>query len=816
MTRLNQIEMEERMTQAGIVRTSDMIEKAEKDGRAHQNPYAKELYQTFVMPVADVVREDYTNTHASNQHAAARLLSALDPEAVSFLAVRTVMSRLLDGQNNLNNHRTLAYEVGRIIHCELVLVQIEAVNPALYHTLTSDFQRRLSKDARHRMTVFKRQAKAAGIEWVEWPKGSRDQVGIYLLGLLESVGMIEIEHDLPGMRHHRANPYRNVILSAAVIDRVNTINEYVSMTMPVYGPCVEPPLDFTTTQDGGYHTPALRRVSRGLVRCGAVNRELYNDASMPLVFEAVNNLQRTEWQVHGELLDIVQRVAENFTTKEIVSLADHPKPPVPDWLVGVDRKNLPADKQAEFKAWKRTMTDWYEQRKLLGIRYGRFYSATRSASLYREYPSIWFVYFADSRGRLYPMTYGINPQGSDLQKALLRFAKGKPVTTPEAILWFKVQGANKWGFDKATLEERAAWAEQNRDLILSYAADPIANSGWTEADSPLQFLSWALEYDKWQAAPDKFLSHLPISMDGSCNGLQNLSALLRDSIGGRATNLTNNERMQDIYATVAKAAAHRLTNLRFEDSSKQEAQAAWLKHGIDRSGVKRSVMTTPYGVTRKSATEYVITDYLKEGKGPAFTKDQYYEAAYVLMSAVWPAIGDVVVKGREAMEWLKKCASSIIKEKKDGNDTIISWTTPSGFIASQSYYEAEFHRIKTRLHGTCQIKVASETDEPDRAKHTNGLAPNFVHSMDAAHLHLVAAEAKRQGIDSLAMIHDDYGTHAADSAALARVIRERFVWMYENHDPIQAFSDRYPLVPTPPVKGDLDIREVLQSKYFFS
>lgn len=29
-------------------------------------------------------------------------------------------------------------------------------------------------------------------------------------------------------------------------------------------------------------------------------------------------------------------------------------------------------------------------------------------------------------------------------------------------------------------------------------------------------------------------------MDGSCNGLQNLSALFRDEIGGQATNLTAN------------------------------------------------------------------------------------------------------------------------------------------------------------------------------------------------------------------------------------------------------------------------------------
>jgi DNA-directed RNA polymerase len=41
--------------------------------------------------------------------------------------------------------------------------------------------------------------------------------------------------------------------------------------------------------------------------------------------------------------------------------------------------------------------------------------------------------------------------------ALLRFADGLPLTDATAVMWFCVQGANKFGFDKATLEERQAW-----------------------------------------------------------------------------------------------------------------------------------------------------------------------------------------------------------------------------------------------------------------------------------------------------------------------------------------------------------------------
>jgi len=88
--------------------------------------------------------------------------------------------------------------------------------------------------------------------------------------------------------------------------------------------------------------------------------------------------------------------------------------------------------------------------------------------------------------------------------------------------------------------------------------------------------------------------------------------------------------------------------------------------------------------------------------------------------------------------------------------------------------------------------------------------------MDAAHLHLVSAAAGSRLIDHLAMIHDNYGTHAADAEKLYHLIREMFVWMYEKHDPVQALQDKYPVIPNPPEKGGLDINEVLKSKFFFS
>lgn len=811
-----QVEVEESMYYGGVQRATKMMEKAEAGGRAHQNPYAQAIFQEFVLPLAAALHTEVHTPRAGRKQAHAGLLAPLNPEAVAFLAVRTTINLCMEGGRDHTLSR-VAYSVGRTIHNELVLAQLEQSAPELYYTLSRDLGRRMSKDERHRMTVFKMQAKKAGIEWSEWDLGSRHQVGMYLLGMLMVAGMVEIE-PLRAGRPGMPRPPRMVTLSDAVLEKITKVRAFVAIAAPLYGPCVAPPLDWTSVQGGGYHTALVRRRRPLLVNATATARPLYREHQMPTVLAAVNAIQRTGWRINRSILDTVKEVGKHFGTDEIVTLSDLPVPPRPDSIAkDLAREDMTPEQAEAFKEWKRRMAEYYTEKKARGIKYGRLHTALRVAEEFREAPAIYFVHMADSRGRLYPLSYGVSPQGSDLQKALLEFSEGKPLNTPQAIRWFHVQGANKWGFDKATLEDRHKWVVERQDLILSFAENPLDNRGWTEADCPLQFLAWCFEYRDWfNDNTDSFVSRLPISMDGSCNGLQNLSALFRDEVGGRATNLTKLDVMEDIYRRVAEAATVRMQAAVEEDPVRESLRQRWLAHGIARSAVKRSVMTTPYGVTRRSATEYVITDYLRAGSAPCFQQAEYRKAADVLMEYAWPAIGDVVVKGTQAMAWLKSSARKIIHNLPEGEEPLISWVTPSGFLATQAYFETEIHRINTHLSGSEKIRVLSETDDPDVARHASGLAPNFVHSMDAAHLHLTAAAAAQAGIGSLAMIHDDYGTHAADAQALFELIRQQFVKMYNENDPIADFVAKYPACPIPPSPGTLDINEVLESDFFFS
>jgi DNA-directed RNA polymerase len=813
---LTQREVEEGMYAGGVKRAELSALRLEQTGKASENPYAKEVYREFVLPVAAQILDDIQTKGVGRRQAHVALLEDLDAEAVAFLAVRTTLNTLMQHGlgTELANVRGLSTFIGRSIFTELLLRDFDAANPELYYTLARDFQRRMSKSERHRLNAMRHEAKKNGIKIREWPLGAREQVGMYLLSLLEGAGMIEI---LPMRIVNGRNVPADVVFTASLLVKLDKIKAYVALTSPVYGPCVEPPCDWVSGTDGGFHTPRMRRAAPLLVRGPISSRHLYREAHMPTVLTAVNALQRTAWRINQRMLDIVFELSKaGGSGDEIVGPGFTAKPVAPDWLspdMGVDA--MTAAQETQFRAWKLKLAEWYTQRKISGSRYNRFYAATRTANQFREYPALYFVHFADTRGRVYPYTYGVSPQGSDLQKSLIEFAEGKPLDTPEARRWFLIHGANKYGFDKADLFARALWVSERHELWLHIAADPINHREWEEADKPLQFLAWCLEYAE-SAESDDFVSHLPISMDGSCNGLQNLSAMLRDEIGGAATNLMDNAKMADIYQIVADKCRERMEATQGVGEVEESMRLRWLNHGISRTVVKRTVMTTPYGVTQQSAQKYVVSDYLSSHPEAGFDRPEWRAASMYLMQFLWPAIGDVVVKGRQIMDWLKKGSRKIAKKFPKGEEPVIWWVTPSGFPASQCYFEQEVHRIRTHLHGDEKIRLYTETDDPDVNSHTTGMAPNFVHSMDASHLHLTAAAATGAGIGSLAMIHDDYGTHAADAATLYRLIREQFVWMYEQHDPLRSLQAKYPLLGVPPDRGDLDITEVLRSNFFFS
>ena len=150
-------------------------------------------------------------------------------------------------------------------------------------------------------------------------------------------------------------------------------------------------------------------------------------------------------------------------------------------------------------------------------------------------------------------------------------------------------------------------------------------------------------------------------------------------------------------------------------------------------------------------------------------------------------------------------------------------TTPSGFVAYQGYRQMKQQTVSTRLQGSIRYQLTLDTEGPklNPKRQASGVSPNFVHSMDAAAMMLTILLAKHNGVSQFMMIHDSYGTVAADMDMLAQCIREAFADMYLEHDVLREFLEGLPPevraeCPPLPARGTLDIEGVRSSEFFFA
>lgn len=796
----DQIALEKTMVAHGVSRYKHSIGAAEGNDRTADTRYAQKLMREFVIPVADALEEYCGTTRPGVQGKYRALLRRIDPDVAAFLSLRSVFNSFLKSPKVVS----VASNIGQMLEDELKFSVFREEEGEYYEAIIEDFRRKGTKNYRHMHRVLTMKANEKEISWVSWTQEERVGVGMKMLDL-----MMETTDLLVKTTVYERN--KTVVLiepSPEVLDWVRRFNEYAALLYPDRMPCIIPPDEWSDLDQGGYYTPQMRRRSPMVKTREQCHRDMFA-GDITNITEALNALQNTAWTVNEKVFNVLKLAWDMALPIGLPRSEPYIIPASP--VQGKAKETFSKREKEAFEAWKEEARAIHTLEKDRVSKCFEIVRLVRLATQYREYDQFWFVYQCDFRGRMYCTTSGLSPQGTDPAKGCLLFAEGKRLGK-DGAKWLKVHGANCYGIDKVSFDDRIKWVHDNKDAILAVAADPLSHTQfWGDADSPWQFLAFCFEYDQFCREGFGMISHLPIGMDGSCNGLQHFSAMLRDEVGGKATNLLPGLLPSDIYAEVGRVCYGKLGDA--------EMDRLWKKLSADglslpRSLAKKPVMTLPYGSTRQTCTAALYAFLRENGEGLFDTRDMFRMAIH-LTPILWESIGDTVVAARAAMDWIQDCAS--VKAKV--NEPLI-WWTPIGFPVYQGTRKVKTKKIDTELCGRFQIRIGEFGDTLDVLKNRQGSSPNFVHSMDACHAMLTLLRADQYGIQSFAFVHDSFACLAADVEDLNLALRETFVEMYEENDPLLDFklsneNDKIKLPELPPV-GGLNLEEVLDSEYFFS
>jgi DNA-directed RNA polymerase len=808
----DQIAREGIMAARGEGRSKTMIGKSLERGDAALTPAGMTLTKRGIEPLSTAIQawlEQALAGNPSRRALSATLLKDVDADLAAFITIQAA----LNGASKRYTLKSTSLSLAERLECELIADKFEAENQPLY--------RAIIRNATARGLSPERQAKAVTLanrkfEVVTdlWTTSQRLHVGAKLIELMiESMGLVQCKL----LRRGKKNIPR-LQLAEDLDPWFQRYNEASTLTRPLFLPTVVPPRPWSTPYDGAYYTPVMGR-AKIISRSFPGQIEQLAKADMRTVYAGVNALQETPWRVNKRVLAVMKQAWEmDARLPCLPRREDDPIPVAPQEVAD-------AEKGSDVrKAWRNKVRAIHERNSAGRAQRFELARALTIATENADLPAIYFPHRLDFRGRAYAASTSLNPQGSDEVRGLLEFAEGKPLGE-RGLFWLGVHGANLYGNDKVSLDDRYLWAEEQVEKAWAVAEDPLSQLWWTEADKPWCFLAWCFEWaDVWpRPNKERFISHLPIALDGSCNGIQHFSAMLRDPIGGAAVNLTPSPKPNDIYGRVADRVIERL-KARVEDNEFPCWMAeAWLAFGINRKLTKRAVMVLPYGGTYKSCVDYVreaVREQIAGGKENPFG-GELMKAEQMLAGLVWAAISDVVVAARAAMGWLQQVARVATKA-----GVPLRWTTPSGFVVVQHYRELKGKRVETRFNGSVlKFRSTEEKDVIDRQRQVSAVSPNFVHSLDAAAMMRTICIAKEDGINSFAMIHDSYGTHAAETDRLAERLRIAFVQMYLETDVLQAFRDEIAEqlpeefreeLPAVPEMGTLDLKQVLDSPYFFA
>jgi DNA-directed RNA polymerase len=779
------------------------------------------LTEALTAEIAEALTTERTDSTA---HALCTTLDKLPAELLALCTIQSVLQSI--GQED--TYRDTCLLVGTNVNAELWANQLTIENPTLAENIERSIRKRHSS-AKQRRQAARSAATRAGFNFTSWSRRDRLLAGGWLVDVCVNALSLLIERVMRDDGEHM------LTITEGSIDLVIAAQRDVMKRYPVMQPVphvLKPWTDWRFPSQGNsvetFNITFLRTIHQ---ETAAAAKAAISSGQMKPAMDAVNALQGTGWSINRRVLDVMKAcIEQQIAVPGLPPAKDLPKPAYPKPWDDMEEKEQALWKLRSSQT-KMLNRSYVGQRILLS-------EDMEIAERMAQHESFYTPMNCDWRGRVYGLCH-FNFQREDRVRALFNFAQGEPLGD-DGLRWLKIHTANCGDFDKISkrpMEERVAWVDNNLGMINAIARNPMHHVDyWKGADKPFLFLAACIELASALATGKQYITHLPVSFDGSCSGLQHLCAMTR-AAEGSLVNLTPQDIPQDVYLTVAD-----IVRQRIEEDTESPLAKAWLAYGIDRKVVKRNVMTYSYsskkfGMAGQQEEDLitplgtkVLAGELDEHPFSYWAEKKHRDspsaAASYIANHTYAGIETVVEKPAEAMAFLQKLAKALAHEGKP-----VRWTTPTGLPWCNRYHEPVLTRVHLYMHDKgvrSRSKVLLGTGmkkEIDKGRAANGIAPNFVHALDAAHLMLVTNACVREGITSIATVHDSFGCLASRAGRFNEIIREEFVRMYETHDVLdevyaQSKCDltqaNWKRLPDVPAKGPLNLMEVLNARYCFA
>jgi DNA-directed RNA polymerase len=658
--------------------------------------------------------------------------------------------------------------------------------------------------------IGKRIARAIGTD--EHNIKSTLSLGDLLLETFLQDGLIDIFREYDG----RKAPYM-----------VRIVNQTDDVKPTLIGTSFEPLLPITGLYSHLTKEPFIK---------GWSNSRLFHEYLDKPFIKSLETLRQQPWKLNIPVLEAM----ENTYPSETLDLVDENGE---IFVYNIHHENLNLPKKLNHLDGTKFMGKKDPKLQRMLSKYFEYNQVLKKARLVND-QTFYQEVSCDYRGRVYYAESFLEFQGSDLARSLFLFANKKHVSE-KGFFWLKVhtaacyntsfnideipsyfktdykaylqeEGLDTISLDKMTLDDRAAWVDNNMESIKKVARHRIINMS---AEKPYSFLAACLEiegYNQSKMLRQEYMSGFPIPIDGSNNGWQHLAAMSKDKQAGTLVSLVPTPIQKDFYVAVAKE----LITIMPDWFTEKQMPMKHIRKGI----AKRGSMTRAYSAGKQRIAKNMYDDCHVEGFTVKYNIDQ--DQCDTLAGNLIKAINTVCAGPLKTTKYLQKIAEHELNSGRNN----LTWHTPSGFpVVYKAYLQHERKQRGTirgitgnkdgRIMHVIKVDVLNkETGEkvPCRRSFASGISPNVVHSYDAAHM----ANTIVGFNGSFGAVHDSFSTHANEVDFLQEVTKMNFIAQYDTENFFNTLQDtlmenKESFTFPQPETGSLDLQDVYNSKYFF-
>lgn len=817
----DQIALERLAIDEGIAAYRKAIKDAIERGEGASTKAAERMLLYWCDPLVKAVKETQdlyreNKIDEKGQTMWGPPLLMLKPEEAAVITMQTATSRLM--ADHMCSSRIVYYAIGSRCLSHILAKSLRQNEKELWE---AEFGHR-DRISDHRVRWWAKRK----MDELYWDEVSSVNLGGLLYALLAKNAhcgkpgeAFKPAFELDKIKYKQNNRFCQRTIARMTKEGLAVINEghrARQSLRPRYLPMIVPPYKWSGDEPGGYisiRTPLVSRIHK-------VQKQAIKQANLDEFYDCFQAAQCAPWRGNKRIIETFRLAREGGGEGFGMPPLDDPPPPkrpdgfIPNTTSDERWKNVPAD---ERKAYRRAIREWINETRKNRATRELTLSRMNVLDLMEKYDSFYLPHQLDFRGRINPIPAHLHHQTDDMTRSMLECGTAVDASDPQSKRWIAIHAANCWkrgGVDKLPFDERVEWVMDHLDQVVASARDPLDNRWWLGAKKPWQFLAAC-----FAMVDDEAAARLPIHLDGTCNGLQWYAALARDERGAKSVNIVPGDRPESVYLTVAEALKRMVADDLASDEVFRIGSAAPRVSTLAKLAMpyctidlaKTPTMTTVYGVTDIGIRGQIRASLLEAGH----PTEGVVELSAYLTSRVKRAIAESASGADAIMAWLRDCARLIVSDY----NRAVRWTTPLGWPVVQCYYRKSF-RIVRVLNFQLAFPTANEDDGPILRKQMDGVAANYIHSLDATHMFLTARRCRDEVI-WFGPVHDSYWTHAATCDRLGQVLREEFCYVHGMNPLDMLIAEWRRLFPTcqfqdPPPRGTLDVDVVMDSPYFFS